>query len=220
MPRKNSIKTYYENGFYHIYNRGVEKRDIFLDNNDYTTFLQLLKTALSDNPKRGSTPFETTEISRYKIGSYKRQNFHSKIDLLAYCLMPNHFHLLVRQMELTAITKFMRSVCTSYCMYFNKKYDRVGSLFQGIFKAVDIEGENYLLWLTRYIHRNPENFRNYQFSSYNNYLGNQQNNWLNTQVILDYFSSSKFHQVANFQKFVDDDAEEPADLGFLTIEET
>lgn len=215
MPRKNSIKRYYENAIYHVYNRGVDKRVVFLDRDDYLVFLHLLKTALSDDTKRGSTP----EFSSRKIGWYKRKNFYGKIDLLAYCLMPNHFHLLLKQIKPTIITEFMRSICVSYGMYFNKKYKRVGSLFQGIFKAIDIEEDNYLLWVSRYIHRNPANFRTYLYSSYADYLNTRHTEWLNTKLILDYFSSSTLHKSNSYQQFVDDIAEGPIDIATLSLED-
>lgn len=215
MPQKNSIKRYYENGFYHIYNRGVEKRKIFLDRDDFLAFLYLLKTALSESPKQGATLATAPKQSKHG----PRKNFHQRVTLLTYCLMPNHFHLLIKQQDPTAMTEMIRSVCTAYGMYFNKKYDRVGSLFQGIFKAIDIAEDNYLLWLSRYIHRNPESFHTYLYSSYGDYLGTRQSEWTNTKIILDYFSSSGLKQKSNYQKFVDDDQEEPADLPLITIEE-
>lgn len=215
MPRKNSVKFYHENGIYHVYNRGVEKRDIFIDRDDYLFFLHLLKTALSDNSKRGSTPLATKRNN----GIYVRKSFYQKIELLSYCLMPNHFHLLIKQHESKALTEFMRSICCSYGMYFNKKYTRVGSLFQGIFKAIDIEEDNYLLWVSRYIHRNPDGFRSYLYSSYGDYLGIRHTDWVNTAIILDYFSSSPLRKANNYQRFVDDTKDEPIDISSITLED-
>ena len=85
----------------------------------------------------------------------ERSNFAGDIELLAYCLMPNHFHLLIKQNNKDSISKFMRCIATNYSMYFNKRYDRIGSLFQGIYKAILIKNDNYLLHLTIYIHLNP-----------------------------------------------------------------
>ncbi|MCL4390514.1 MAG: transposase [Patescibacteria group bacterium] len=214
MPQKNSVKHYYENGFYHIYNRGVEKRDIFLDRDDYLTFLHLLKMALSPAPKQGAT----LKVASGRLIPIVKKNFYLKMDLLAFCLMPNHFHFLIRQTTPTVMTEFMRSICTCYAMYFNKKYERVGSLFQGIFKAVDIDDENYLLWVSRYIHRNPDNFQNYLYSSYGDYLGERHTAWLNTKPILDCFSSAEMRKIPNYQKFVGDEIKEPIDLNFLVLE--
>lgn len=217
MPQKNSIKRYYENGFYHVYNRGVEKREIFLDRDDYLAFLHLLKTSLSPLPRQGGTLTEMDPFSP-KTNRPRRKNFFGKIDLLCYCLMPNHFHFLLQQKDKLMITQFLRSTCTSYSMYFNKKYDRVGSLFQGVFKAVDIDNENYFLWVSRYIHRNPEEFQEYPYSSYLDYLGKRRTAWLNTKTILDMFASSDLRKARNYQNFVENDAEDPLDLNYLLIE--
>lgn len=211
MPQKNSVKRYYENAFYHVYNRGVEKRNIFLDRDDYLAFLHLLKTSLSEAPKQGGT------LSG-KAVKLQRKNFFGKVDLLCFCLIPNHFHFLLRQRDKSSMTQFLRSICTSYSMYFNKKYDRVGSLFQGVFKAVDIDDENYFLWISRYIHRNPENFQNYAYSSYADYLGKRQTSWLNIKTVLDMFSSSDLRKTKNYQNFVENEIEDPINLNYLLIE--
>lgn len=146
-------------------------------------------------------------------------NFHDSINLLAYCLMTNHFHLLVRQAQSHGISEFIRSICTSYSMYFNKKYKRVGSLFQGIFKAIDIEEENYLLWVSRYIHRNPSNFRDYPYSSYQDYVGIRQTSWLETETIFSYFSTSLLRKYQSYQQFIDGDTEDPVDLSYVILDE-
>lgn len=209
MPQKNSIKIYYENAFYHVYNRGVEKRNIFLDRDDHLAFLHLLKTALS--PVQGGT-LPTQPRNR-------RKKFSDKIDLMAYCLMPNHYHLLLRQITISGLTEFIRSLSTSYSMYFNKKYRRVGSLFQGVFKATDIRDENYLLWISRYIHRNPPDFQTYPYSSYEDYLGNRKTDWLNTRLLLEFFDSKRISREKNYQEFVDNAKEEiPADFSIIALE--
>src|SRR3990167_4593165 len=182
MPQKNSIKIYYENAFYHVYNRGVEKRTIFLNRDDHLAFLHILKTAFIP---------ETGAIQGGTLPRNRRKMFHDKIDLMAYCLMPNHYHLLLRQKTISGLTEFIRSLSTSYSMYFNKKYHRVDSLFQGVFKATDIRDENYLLWVSRYIHRNPPDFQTYPYSSYDDYLGKRTTNWLTTNLLLEFFESKR-----------------------------
>ncbi len=211
MPRKNSVKTYYKNGFYHVYNRGVEKRDIFLEPADYAFFLHLIKGAL--------LPPELKKESEERAFRPRRKNFFGKIDLFCYCLMPNHFHFLLRQNDVSSTTDFIRSISTSYSMRFNKKYHRVGSLFQGIFKAVDINDENYLLWVSRYIHRNPTNFKEYPYSSYDNYLLKKNTPWVNKSIILDNFGHLKFNQDKNYQSFVEPEKENTIDLGGLILED-
>lgn len=133
--------------------------------------------------------------------------------------MPNHYHLLLRQKTISGLTEFIRSLSTSYSMYFNKKYRRVGSLFQGIFKATDIRDENYLLWVSRYIHRNPPDFQTYPYSSYDDYLGNRNTDWLNTNLLLEFFESKRMGREKNYQEFVDNTNEKtPADFSLITLE--
>jgi hypothetical protein len=104
-------------------------------------------------------------------------------------------------------------------MYFNKKYKRVGTLFQGVFKATDIRDEPYLLWVSRYIHRNPPDFQTYLYSSYDDYLGKRKTDWLNTRLLLECFSSNRQSREENYQEFVEDPKEEiPSDLSFITLE--
>jgi len=166
MPQKNSVKLYHENGYYHVYNRGVEQREIFLEKDDYIFFLYLLKTALLPPTSEEIAPQRPSQgATLMRAPKRARQNFFGKIILLSFNLMPNHYHFLVKQNIATGITEFIRSVSTTYVMYFNKKYKRVGSLFQGIFKAIDIDNDNYLLWLTRYIHRNSMDYQNHPYSS-------------------------------------------------------
>lgn len=147
MPAKNVIKEYKENTYYHLYNRGVAKNDIFSDDQDYKIFLSYLKLYLS--PKN-------PELSDFKTSPSRiLKNYSSQIDLLCFCLMPNHFHLLVFQKDLSTINFFTKSLLTKYSMYFNKKHHRIGSLFQGPYKAVEVTNENQLIYLSKYIHLNP-----------------------------------------------------------------
>ncbi|MBU1084777.1 MAG: transposase [Candidatus Beckwithbacteria bacterium] len=147
MPGKNTLKYYKKNSYYHIYNRGVAKTNIFLDKQDYKVFLSYLKIYLTAIDLQG----ETLQVSPSKM----LKNFSEEMDLVAYCQMPNHFHLLIYQQQKHSINYFMRSLATKYSMYFNAKYKRVGSLFQGVYKAVKVDSEEQLIYLSKYIHRNP-----------------------------------------------------------------
>ncbi len=199
MPAKNVVKQYVEEGYYHIYNRGVEKRSIFQDQQDYSVFISYLKTYLTPkdsvslmeqlaNPR---TPIPERDGLRKQI---RMNNFADDITLLAYCLMPNHFHLLVKQKSAGAIDKFMNSLGTRYTMYFNKKYKRVGALYQGTYKAVLVQTDAQLLELSRYIHK--QSFDKYslsgqgQPSSYPAYLGSHQGAWVKPDEILAFFSQT------------------------------
>jgi len=229
MPAKNSVKLYVEDGHYHIYNRGVEKREIFVDRDDYATFLNLLKFYLSPPSKNeDQDPASIIKRSDLKVGYYNKKNLHGIVELLAYCLMPNHFHLLVRQKTRSGITNLMQCLITSYVIYFNKKYNRVGTLFAGRFKAAMVESDPYLLHLSRYIHLNPvgidKDFRSYDFSSYQDYLNRRRTEWVNSQEILGYFASAKragIKDYNSYETFVEGYQEDSEDmLGDLVIETT
>ena len=123
MPAKNAIKTYVEGGHYHIYNRGVDKRVIFEDEQDYKVYLHLLKVLLS--PPDNISQHPLTEITGFNPVRLRLLNetLYKEIDLLAYCLMPNHFHLLLKQHTKNAISKLLSRLTIAYVMYFNKKYE-------------------------------------------------------------------------------------------------
>ena len=135
--------------FYHLYNRGTEKRDIFLDTQDYDRFLSLLY--LSNSSERVDIKLQGRTLE--KILLIDRNDI--LLDIVAYCLMPNHFHLLIKVREENVVGKFMQKMLTAYTMYFNKKYERTGSLFQGKFKSSHVGDDRYLKYLFAYIHLNP-----------------------------------------------------------------
>ena len=187
MPSRNSTKTLAEGHYYHVYNRGASKQAIFRDENDYTYFLYLLKRHLG------------TEEARDK---YERPYRHlrSQVDLLCYCLMPNHFHLLLLNKEPTGIEQLLRSVSTAYSMYFNRKYQHSGHVFQGIYKASMIDHDAYLQHISRYILRNPDQYKSYSFSSYTALAQEWSVDWLSTDELLQTFEGTK----KNFLQFIDD----------------
>ena len=207
MPGKNTLKTYKEKSYYHIYNRGVAKGRIFFDSHYFQIFLYYLKIYLLPKDLQGG---ETLKVSP----SRQLKNHSGKIKLLAYCLLPNHFHLLVYQSDATAINFFMRSLATKYSMYFNRKYHRVGPLFQGVYKAIEIEDDNLLIYLSKYIHRNPlptrRDLEGYKYSSYINYLGLINQIWVDKSVILDYFPSK--NRVLSYKEFTEETDEKQMTL--------
>jgi putative transposase len=181
MPAKNIVKTFIPGNYYHVYNRGVAKLPIFLDQADKRYFLKLLDRHL--NPDNKSLDQNNQP--------YKK--FHDDIELLCYCLMKNHFHLLIHLGGgVTAISEFMRCIGTSYTMYFNLKYRRVGPLFQGVYKASCISDDSYLLHITRYIHLNPRRYKTYKYSSLIAYLGCKPAPWLKPQRMLDLFEGDDY----------------------------
>lgn len=132
---------------YHVYNRGVDKRDIFLDNADRVRFLRLLYICNSSHP----ILFKSVQgLTLDEIERGERM-----VDIGAYCLMPNHFHLLVKERVENGISRYMAKISTAYSMYFNIKNERSGSLFQGTFKSKHVADDPYLMALVAYIHLNP-----------------------------------------------------------------
>ena len=178
MPTRNTVKQYAEDQYYHIYSRGVAKQTIFFDERDFSQFLGILKRYLSDKPEQSS--------ARVNYPWYA-----PRLDLLAFCLMPNHVHLLVFQRDKTAIIDLMRSVMTSYSMYFNKRYRRVGHVFESRYKASLINQQSYLEHISRYIHLNPYEWEEYPYSSLKYYLGKARAEWIKPTKILELFPSEE-----------------------------
>ncbi|MFO0971416.1 MAG: transposase [Candidatus Saccharimonadales bacterium] len=183
MPSRNVIKEFAPGQYYHIYNRGVAKLPIFLDAQDKHVFLKILRRHLDPHDK-----------SLRDDGVVYRK-FNTDIELLCYCLMGNHFHLLFYVKEdgdPNALSVFMQSAMTAYTMYFNKRHKRVGALFQGVFKASRITNENYLTHITRYIHINPQTYKTYAHSSIGYYLGQKRSSWLNQDRVLAIFEGEDY----------------------------
>ena len=226
MPSKNITKIYIENGYYHVYNRGVEKRKIFLDEQDYAVLLYFLKQYLSPPPPDGAF---LTMTGFNPIRPRPIQPLDEEINLLAFCLMPNHFHFLLKQKTIDGITKLLHRICTSYSMYFNKKYDRVGKLYQGTYKAALIDRNEYLLHLSRYIHLNPvidkvppcQGYKactkpsEYPFSSYQYYLNKKKADWVKPDEILSFFKTAQKtfpKDIFSYQSFVEDYLEDDKEI--------
>lgn len=199
MPVKNTVRAESPNTYFHVYNRGVNRQKIFLDDDDYTFFISLLRRHLALLP----------------YASKKRSYFHfrSLIELNAFCLMPNHYHLLVYQKEDSkALTKLMTSVITAYTMYFNGKYERRGPLFETRYKASPVHNDWYLLHISRYIHLNPKQFKVWPYSSYSLYLTESGNyaDIVAPQPIINLFKDKQ-----EYSEFVNDFATMQSELEYL-----
>ncbi len=133
--------------YFHVYNRGNSKQDIFKDNLDRERFQALLFLA------NGTAPFIFREIE--KAGVYDFERGDQLVHIGAYCLMPNHFHILLTPAVEGGIQMFVQKLSTGYSMYFNKKHERTGVLFEGKFKARHADSDEYLKYLFAYIHLNP-----------------------------------------------------------------
>jgi putative transposase len=189
-------KTIFANEeYYHIYNRGVDKREVFLDDQDYVRFLKNLREFNSElireereriSIKNNQNQTKYTELSSGNSGD-------AFIDIIAYCLNPNHYHLILKQKNNKGVERFMHKISTGYTNYFNKKYDRNGSLFQGPFKAIHINSNEYLLYLSAYVNRNNfihgyQKNEEWKYSSVLDYLGKRNGTLCLKNIILDQFS--------------------------------
>lgn len=192
--------------FYHIYNRGNDKRTIFLDKDNYNRFIKLLFLCNS---------FELVNIANLPKGEtfWNIEREKMLVDIGVYCLMPNHFHLLVKEKVENGISIFMKKLSTGYSMYFNKKNERTGKLFEGVFRAIHVDDDEYLRYLFAYIHLNPvklidpewkekgipdiekakEHLNTYKYSSYLDYVSQNRGELaiLNKSAFPEYFSNFK-----------------------------
>lgn len=175
MPQKNTLKEYQPDSYYHVYSRGINKQKIFLEAADQRYFISLFERYLSG--KKAIS--KTGELY---------PDFSQDIKLLSYCLMPNHVHLLLYQLEdRQALRHFMSSLMTSYSKYFNYKYRRVGSVFESRYKAKRIDAEGYLAHISRYIHMNPRRWETYRYSSLSYVFNRPIPPWLAIQDTLEGF---------------------------------
>lgn len=159
-----------ENQIYHIYNRGVEKRNIFLNDKDHFRFIHDL-FELNNEQKDSNIGhyFKDNQNTKVEPSYFERKPRKLLVEILVFTLMPNHFHLLLKQKREKGIVRFMQKLGTGYTMYFNKRHNRVGGLFQGRFKAVLVEKEPHFLYLPHYIHLNPLELLNYEGSTFVNW---------------------------------------------------
>lgn len=188
------------NEYYHIYNRGVDKREVFSDKKDYLRFLQSMRGFNNTKPT-GSLYLKEKARNRDPIPT--TVGIGSLIEFICYCLNPNHFHMIVKQLTDGGISELMKRVGTGYTTYFNKKYNRSGSLFQGKYKFVHVDTNEYLLWLSGYINGNAEIHKiakaeNYKWCSYSDYMGKRNGTLCNKEIIL-----AQFKNVIEYKKFVD-----------------
>lgn len=215
------------NHFYHIYNRGVDKREIFLEASDYFRFLH----DLYEFNDKNSTPLhigrkfnqETgRDPSSAKLTTSSRSTDRKRdllVEIVCFVLIPNHFHFILRQLQENGVVLFMRKL-GGYSYFFNKKYERSGTLFQGRFKSILIDSDEYLMHLSRYIHLNSlemiekdwrekgiedkekaqEFLGNYRWSSYLDYIGKENYpSLINKQPILEYFDDFQ-----EYKRFVEE----------------
>lgn len=199
MPSRNVIKVDVPESYYHVYARGHGKQKIFRDDEDFEYFLSLFARHLSNEP--------TSNVSGRKY-----PHLQSEVKLLCYCLMSNHFHLLLYQQTDGSMSRLMRGIMTSYSMYFNKKYGTSGALFESRYKASRISSDEYLLHISRYIHLNPKDWMAYPYSSIHSYyLGAPE--WLRPDLVIELFGT-----LPEYADFLNDPADYKASLELVQDE--
>lgn len=193
MPKKNIVKLYGADQYYHVYNRGSNHKDLFCEPDDYYYFLSLLKRYLSNKAEFDS-----------KGRAFNK--YDDEVELIAFCLMTNHFHMLCYLKEPDGIIHLMRGVMTAYTMYFNKKYKNTGKLCESAFLASRIDTEMYLWQVSRYIHLNPIDagfdFKAYNYSS------------------IAYFTSDKYASWLHNERLIETDKDKKEYLGFASDYQT
>lgn len=195
------------NEVYHIFNRGLNSIPIFSQKRDYQRFLDSLLFYQNRHPPVKFSHLKLlSPAKRDTLWKSLRKKRDWWVEIIAYCLMPNHFHFFLKQVKSNGITNFIFFLNNSYSHYFNTKYQRKGSLFEGRFKAVRVETNEQLLHLSRYIHLNPyssflisnlKRLTSYPYSSLPEYLGENQINICQKEIVLNQFSG-----VNKYQEFV------------------
>lgn len=190
-----------ENEYYHLFSRGVNQQKIFLDDTDRARFIFLLTHFQSPVPIYNISWYAKSFIKRgaFNLGEEKADKILKKrhIELISFVLMPNHFHVLIRNLSDSVTSVYMQRILTSYSKYFNTKYNKKGHVFEGPFGAIHIEDNRQLLHLSAYIHKNPKsitewanNYDQYPWSSYQDYVGlNRWGKLLSTDIVLKQFKN-------------------------------
>lgn len=187
--------------YYHLYNRGLSKKAIFSTPRTYQRFINTFSYYQIQNPKPKFSLYYPSSL--YKIDPTKKI-----VEILCYCLMPNHFHLLVKQVQDNGISEFIRKFIHSYTKYWNTKCENQGPLMSAMCKAVLVESDEQLLHLSRYIHLNPlvsglvKDLRDYPWSSYSAFTKNCSPSTVSQDKILQFFKSTQ-----DYENFISDQAD-------------
>ena len=198
MPFRKTV--FVSEHYFHIFNRGVASQPVFITKRDYERFLTTLNYyQFYDPPLRLSKLLQLSKETResYLSEMYAKKN--KIVEVVAYCFMPNHFHLLLKQAREGGISRFLRLSVNSYAKYFNTKNKRGGSLFQDMFKAVRIENDEQLIHVSRYIHINPlvsylvtaKELLNFSWSSLRTYIFGQEDKLVVPDIVLSNFKNGK-----------------------------
>ena len=188
-----------KNSYYHIYNRGNQTQQLFFDQSDYIRFLFGILLYQSDislsHPSRQVGYFLKKKSFQVDADTIDAILNNRRVELINFCVMPNHFHLLVRNVTETGIPTYLHKVSNAYAKYFNTKYDRSGHVFQGTYKANSLMNENDVMRLSAYIHNNPKelNYKleEYAWSSLIDFKQNRWGNLLERGIVRERFKSFK-----------------------------
>jgi len=187
-------KTKFAKGnYYHIYNRGCNKENIFFDENNYL----------------------------FLLNKFKKYKDDFNISIIAYCLMPNHYHFLLRQNSDFSISGYIQRIFNGYTKAINKKHERSGTLFGSKYQSILVDKENYLIHLCRYIHRNPVDAKlvldisDWKYSNYHEWIGNREGSLFDKEFILE-----RFGTIISYKNFVDDEKlyKKPVDFGQVCLD--
>ena len=225
MPSIYYNRNFRQGNFYHLFNRGANKANIYKDITDYITFTDILQYYIN-YPNGKARSILQKHSKQAKIKLLQVRNLESSFEMHGYCLMPNHFHFLVFQKSKPKndnnIQNFMKRLSITYAMYTHYKYKRSGTLFQSKYKCVSVDTTEQLLYLSKYLHRNPlpllsglKSLPEYPYSSYPDYLGNVDRKWLKTSTILNHYKKSPVKQ---YQQFVESEDDKSSLIKKLTLD--
>lgn len=213
MPQLYRRPVNQANGIYHVFNRGVNKAVIFRNTADYAIYMGYLKDYLQpklESIREACASNLPAQIITYKISKLHRiKNYSGNIELMAFCLMPNHIHLLLRQDNSNGVAEFLKSLHTRYSMYFNHKYKREGTLFQSKYKSKLVQTDEYLVYVSKYIHANPiglcTRLEGYLWSSMAYYHKEKHPLWLHTGLVMKRYVVSPYAKAySNYSDYVKD----------------
>lgn len=173
-PRNRSKPAGASTALYHVYNRGANRAHIFRSAVDYREFVQCLKRYLDGRGQADRSGRRYTDLSE-------------RVEVIAYCLMPNHFHLIIRQLVNGGMAELMKRAMTGYSMYFNARYGRSGRLFEGPYRAAPIEDPHYARAAIAYVHANHPQGPGWPMCSHAEFVGERESDWLATDVGLRVF---------------------------------
>ena len=198
-------KPFVAGEYYHVYNRGVDKRNIFSDQNDVQRFLQSMREFNTKEPIGSiyENSFVKPQLGREtsklpKLGKLPKSN-QKLVDFIAYCLNPNHFHFILRPLSDNGLSEFIKRLAGGYTKFFNNKSNRLGVLFQGVFKSIHVNSNKYLLYLSAYVNLNNEVHQlgnetskssKLVRNSFNEYINNEPG-FCTKEIILEQFNSKK-----------------------------